>query len=380
MVLQLDQETSEHKRKQVEKKQRFNKRRVEWLIAYMNGELPSLYQMHISEKRNDLLDESQQFTMGKLIQAGIAAKMLLSQEDETITVQDSVSADTPYVIELLMENGITIEELTPQDKKKLRSIMEDAEHARVLFAEKNLGLVSLIAGRRRHLSNTGAVDFDDLVEEGKVGLMIAIDRFDPSMGNMFSTPATWWIDQPIRSYLDSKSKTIRMPTHMNNLYKNIQYALKELRNIYANDADITDEMIAEYCQEHGKDITVEKIQRARAYRRETISYDEAITDKGSSNEKTLADLIESSEDVSNDVINSIGATAEFDRILSLVEDNKKREILRDWYTSDETQDLVILSNVSRKHCLTRERVRQLKSEAEIEIKTKLTKGSAAPTY
>ena len=201
-LIEAEQGQSEHKRKQEEKKQRFNLRRVEWLIAYMNNELPTLYQMHISEKRSDLLDEAQQFAMGKLIQAGIAGKILLAQEDDSIKIQDSVRADIPNIIEILTQHGIESSTLTKQQKKKIRHIVDDSEHARVLFAEKNLGLVSLIAGRRRHLSNTGSVDFDDLVEEGKVGLMIAIDRFDPSMGNMFSTPATWWIDQPIRSYLD----------------------------------------------------------------------------------------------------------------------------------------------------------------------------------
>lgn len=367
----LDDNMSEHKRKQLEKKRRFDEKRVEWLLAYMNSELPSLYAMHISPKRSDVLNEDEQFMLAKLIQAGIAGKMLMKQIDDSIHIQDSVKDSTSYVVSVLKQKGIEAEQLTKAQKRKIYRIIEESEEGRLMFAEKNLGLVSLISGRRRHLSNTGSVDFEDLVGEGKVGLMIAIDRFDPSMGNMFSTPATWWIDQPIRSYLDSKAKMIRMPTHMNNLYKNVQYALKELRNIYVDDSEITDEIISEYCREHGKDISVEKIQQARALRRETISYDDAITDKGSSNEKTLADMIKSNEDVQMTVVDSIGSKAQFDNLLSLIEDNKKREILRDWYSSTEPQELVTLSNVSRKHCLTRERVRQLKAEAEAELRKKL---------
>ena len=365
---------TEHKRQQIEKKTRFNEKRVEWLLAYMHGEKPYFKEMNVSRDRTQVLEIKEQFAMGELIQAGIAAKMLMSKVDDSYRVQSSVSADTDEIVEMLEQEGWGPEALAPRQKRNLRLLIEDAEEARLIFAEKNLGLVSLIAGRRRHSSSAGSVDFDDLVEEGKVGLMKAIDRFDPSMGNKFSTPATWWIDQPIRSYLDSKAKTIRMPTHMNNLYKNIQYALKELRNVYMQDEEITDEMIVEYCREHGKEITVEQIERTREYRRETISYDDAITDKGGSREKTLADMIKSDEDVSGDVVKAIGSSAEFNRLLALVEDHNKRKILRDWYSAKDTPELVVLSNVSRKYGLTRERARQLKNEAETELRAKLTSG------
>ena len=370
---------SQTKEEQEKKKLAFNSARVRWLIGYLEDAMPTFYQMHISPNRNVLLNEDEQFAMGKLIQAGIAGKMVLAdiaehEGTEPEHLQKTISGDKDQVLSLLADAGYSTERFIRDRslRRKLRRTVDDAWNARDLFAEKNLGLVTMIAGRRNRSSNTGAVDFDDLVAEGMNGLMVAIDHFNPDLGNRFSTPAAWWIDQPIRNYLDAKTKTIHMPTHMNNVYKAIYYATKALRDEYADDADITDEMIAEFCQKSGRDnVTVEKIAEARKFRRETVSYDAPLGDGG--NEKTLAELIESEEDVAEGVLDGIGAHEGFNKMLSLVEDDKKREILRDWYSTDETQDVVILSNVSRKHCLTKERVRQLKSEGEAELKAKISK-------
>ena len=371
---------SQTKVEQAKKKLSFNTSRVKWLIEYLEDELPTLYQMHISPNRNVLLNEDEQFAMGKLIQAGIAGKMVQVQmaKDAGETpphLQKTVINEQSQILEILDDAGYPVSKFKEDRRlrRKLDRIVRDADSARNIFAEKNLGLVTMIAGRRNRSSNTGAVDFDDLLAEGMNGLMIAIDHFNPDLGFRFSTPAAWWIDQPIRNYLDAKTKTIHMPTHMNNIYKAIYFATKALRDQYANDAEITDEMIAEFCKKSGRDnVTVEKIQEARKYRRETVSYDVPIGEGSSNNEKTLAELIESEEDVAGSVLDTLDSKTNFNRMLALVEDDKKREILRDWYSTSETQDVVILSNVSRKHCLTRERVRQLKAEGENELREKIS--------
>lgn len=360
---------------QQEKQASFDEARADWLCAYMNGELPNLYQMHISQDHNKQLTADQQIMMGKLIQAGIAAKMLLSTIDDSIHIQDSVSACTDSVVERLSLRGIVPTQMERKQLRKLRQIAADGEQARNLFAEKNLGLVSMLAGRRKRGKSAPINDFEDVVAEGKVGLMVAIDRFDPTRGTMFSTPATCWINQHIYSYLDSKTQTIYMPSHMNSRYKNILTAHNALAAIYNNDSEITDERMSDWLHEHssskaGRSITADQIREARQLRRETISYDVPI---GESNDgsRSLADIIESDEDIAEDVVGTLGSIERFDALVALIGDSRKREILRDWYMCGDQDECVILSNVSRKHCLTRERVKQLKTEAEKELRSKL---------
>lgn len=366
------------KEEQEKKNADFNKQRVVWFDQYMKGIMPNLYDMHINPSREHLLTNDEQIRLAEFIQAGIAAKMLSNYVAESLGeegphLQKTIEKYRDDVVEMLDQAGYPSKMF--EDKKmrrKLNRLVSQGEEARNIFAEKNLGLVTMIAGRRKKISNTaGSVDIDDLIAEGMNGLMIAIDHYNPATGFKFSTPAAWWIEQPIRNYLDSKTKTIHMPTHMNNIYRSIYYAERALRDQYPDDSEITYEKIAEYCQSTGRDITVEKIEDAMKHRRETISYD-APFNENDSNEKSLVELMESDVDVSNDVLEDLGGKDNFNRMLALVEDDKRREILRDWYSSTGMHDLVILSNVSRKHCLTKERVRALKNDGEKELFGKIS--------
>ena len=348
----------------------------------MNGELPPFKQMHIKDIRgkrkndkNGVLSHREQTMVSKLIQAGIAAKVLLSQIDDDIHLQKSIAKDSSQIIDFLENNGYIAKKLSKKTIEQAREILKDSLYARDFFAEKNLGLVNQRAGKRIRMKGYSPDECDEIKEEGKLGLMTAIDKFDPSLGYLFSTPASYWIDQSILSFIDSKTKLIKMPTHMNSLYRNIQYAKKELREQYHDDADITDELIVKWLADHNrliskKPITLEDVQKARILRKETISYE--VGNEENDADLSLIDTIESGERIEENVISQVGAMDSFNALLSLVEDHRKREILRDWYTSSEDQELVVLSNVSRKHCLTKERVKQLKYDAEEEIKRKLT--------
>lgn len=369
------------KEEQAAKKHAFNTTRAEWFDRYMKGTLPGLYELRISTDRNVLLSEEEQMKLAEFIQAGIAGKVLLNKveaargKQEPIHLQKTIASEADQILACLEKEGYSVDKYVDNRRElhKLERLVTQAEKARFVFAEKNLGLVTMLAGRLKKQSNAaGAVDFDDIVAEGMNGLMVAIDHYDPSTGFKFSTPATWWINQPILNYLDSKTKTIHMPSHMNKIYKAIHFAKRALRDQYPNDEDVTNERIAEYCQSKGYDnITVEKIEEAQMYRRETISYDVPFNE-GGSNDKSLSEIIDSGEDISLDVLDKIGGKDNFNRMLALVDDDKKREILRDWYSSKDMHDIVILSNVSRKHCLTKERVRQLKQEGENELFGKIT--------
>lgn len=373
-----DKPRSQTKEEQQKKKTAFNYVRVSLFEDYMNGSSPFIREMNISNKKDQLLTDKEQEKLAKLIQASIPASILMANikalKGEHYHLRSTISKEEQQILSILKEEGYIPSRVAKNRRqmKKMERIIDEGTDARNIFAEKNVRLVKLIANKRKRTSSAAQnVDLDDLVAEGMNGLMVAIDYFNPVMGNKFSTPAAWWIDQPIRNYLDSKTKTIHMPTHMNNIYKSIHYATRALQLQYNDDAEITDERLAEYIQSTGRDITVEKIKEAHKLRRETISYDLPVDDE-SNNGKTIAEMLASDENHAESIVKQLSSRDIFNRLLSLIEDDKKREILRDWYSTEEIRDIVILSNVSRKHCLTKERVRQLKNEAENELKNKIS--------
>jgi RNA polymerase primary sigma factor len=113
--------------------------------------------------------------------------------------------------------------LTPKEEKELAHLIkngskEEGEAARTLFIESNLRLVIKIARSYEFLG----VDFEDLVGEGNIGLMRAVDRFNPSKGAKFSTYASFWIRQRITRTLSNNSQLIRMPVYLKQIYLNIR--------------------------------------------------------------------------------------------------------------------------------------------------------------
>lgn len=360
------------KKKQEERRQQFNADRVAWFLGYMRDELPLIRDIHIFPKHRTPLSQEKQNKLACLIQAGIAGKALLAEHDNTIHIQETIVRDLPTLRELLAAEGMIYDEMDDADIRKARGIVTESESARRIFVEKNMGLVASEVSKTKRKKNIIHIDPEDLIEEGHVGLLKAIDHFNPAFGNKFSTPAYFWINQPIREFLDQKTKAIRMPTHMNSLFKNIAYAEKALREIYADDSQITDEAISEWLIEHGRDVPVEKIKMAKKFRRETLSYDSPLNgNSGDSNQKTIADTLAAPVDIAENVLDAVGAQTSFDQLLALVEDDRKRAILRDWYSGGETLESVILSNVSRKYCLTEERIKQLKKEAEMDLHEQL---------
>jgi len=100
--------------------------------------------------------------------------------------------------------------LTREEEMDLgRRLRGGDAQARSLLIEKNLRLVVSVAKRYRGMG----LPFEDLIQEGNVGLIRAVEKFDPEMGNRFSTYATWWIRQAIGRAIEDKSRTVRLPIH-----------------------------------------------------------------------------------------------------------------------------------------------------------------------
>ena len=141
--------------------------------------------------------------------------------------------------------------LTPEEEIELITAAQNGDNkAREKVINSNLRLVVSIA--KKYHKNAG-MSFLDIVQEGNIGLMKCIDKYDPNAGYRFSTYATWWIRQAISKAIINKSNTIRMPAHMFDLSSKINKASQKLLNDLGREP--TDDEIAQELE-----IKVEKIK------------------------------------------------------------------------------------------------------------------------
>ena len=273
-------------------------------------------------------------------------KVALLNAEEEVDLAKRIEAGlyTTHLVKQMAEEG---KKLTPQQRRDFRWIERDGVRAKNHLLEANLRLVVSLAKRY-----TGrGMAFLDLIQEGNLGLIRAVEKFDYSKGYKFSTYATWWIRQAITRAMADQARTIRIPVHMVEVINKLGRIQRELLQDLGREptpAELAKEM----------DISEEKVMEIQQYAREPISLDQTIGDEGDSQ---LGDFIEDSEAVV--AVDAVSFTLLQDQLGSVLETLSEREAgvvrLRFGLTDGMPRTL---DEIGQVYGVTRERIRQIESK------------------
>ncbi|HLT97679.1 MAG TPA: sigma-70 family RNA polymerase sigma factor [Acidimicrobiia bacterium] len=270
---------------------------------------------------------------------GIGAYPLLTAEDEVRLAKR---------MERGREAARELETTTdPKERARLRALVTAGDRARRDFIQSNLRLVVSIA--KRYPSPN--LSFLDLIQEGNLGLIRAVEKFEYRKGFKFSTYATWWIRQAITRAIADKSRTIRVPVHMIDTITAVQTAENNL--IKRLGRNPTDEEIAE---ESGVELT--KVRDAKRLAPEPVSIFQPVGEDNA----TLGDFIEDTENVSAFDRVVLQLNLESLQIVLKKLDARERRILELRFGLNGTEPAT-LDEVGREFNVTRERIRQIETRA-----------------
>ena len=243
----------------------------------------------------------------------------------------------------------TIPLISVQEEIELADRIKNGdEKARETMITANLRLVVKIA---KEYSNIG-LSLLDLINEGNIGLMKAVERFDPSKGGKLSTYAAWWIKQSIKRALANQSKTIRLPVHMVDRVTQIRKTSAELAERFGRDPT-DDELAAEM------NLPVSRITLLKSVSRKPASLDSPLSDDDGS---TLGEVVPD-EKAANpyERLQSKSLVGDVNRVLAQLEP-READIIRLRFGLEGLEPLT-LEEVGEKIGVTRERVRQLQEQA-----------------
>lgn len=268
------------------------------------------------------------------------------------------------ILSLYLRESGQVALLTLADEVRLAArIKRGCAVARDHMIRANLRLVIKIAREYEYLG----MPLLDLINEGNIGLMRAVEKFDPAKGGKLSTYASLWIRQQIRRALASQGKTIRLPVHIADTIYRLGQAEVQLRNVLGRDA--TDEELAD---ELG--VKVKKISRLRRAAMRPVSLDAPLGDDASS---TVAEVVADESGASP--FENLRDATETKLIHKLVDHLPDREanIIRFRFGLDGGAERT-LEEVGRRFKLTRERIRQLQNLALTKLRRMLEEPSARP--
>jgi RNA polymerase primary sigma factor len=276
-----------------------------------------------------LLDAAQEVDLAKRIEAGV------------------------FAAERLRQAAVAGQVLDRRLGRDLRLIVGDGGRARNHLLEANLRLVVSLAKRY-----TGrGMPFLDLVQEGNLGLIRAVEKFDYVQGYKFSTYATWWIRQALSRALSDQSRTIRIPVHVGELITRLARTRRALLQELGRDATQAELAVA-------MDVTPERVTELQRYGREPVSLDEPLGEEG---DTRLGDLVEdATAAVGFDALNVAFMQAELQNVLATLSDRESGVIRLRFGLADGRPHT--LDEISRVYGVTRERIRQIEAKTMTKLR------------
>ncbi|OFP74732.1 RNA polymerase sigma factor [Actinomyces sp. HMSC065F12] len=267
-----------------------------------------------------LLNAEQEVDLARRIEAGLYAEYKLKNESDT---------------------------MTSKARRELHFIAQDGQNAKNHLLEANLRLVVSLAKRY-----TGrGMQFLDLIQEGNLGLIRAVEKFDYTKGYKFSTYATWWIRQAITRAMADQARTIRIPVHMVEVINKLARVQRQMLQDLGREP--TPEELAKEL-----DMTPEKVVEVQKYGREPISLHTPLGEDGDSE---FGDLIEDSEAVvPADAVSFTLLQEQLHRVLDTLSEREAGVVSMRFGLGDGQPKT--LDEIGKVYGVTRERIRQIESK------------------
>tara|TARA_Y100001968_G_scaffold300189_1_gene311400 strand:- start:583 stop:1542 length:960 start_codon:yes stop_codon:yes gene_type:complete len=281
--------------------------------------------------RVPLLSHEQEITLGRQVQELVSIEQLESDMTEA-------AGERPAPEALAHSAGLTPLQL----KKKVKS----GNRAKERMVAANLRLVVSVAKKYTKRN----MELLDLIQEGTIGLVRGVEKFDPARGYKFSTYAYWWIRQGITRAIAEKSRTIRLPIHITEMLNKLKKGQRELSQQISRTPTITE--LAEYV-----DLPEESVKELMCNARQPMSLEMKLSD---GDDSVLMDLLPGDEDLPSEIIEMDCMKGDLETILEQLPELQSR-VLRLRYGMDG-DDPMSLTGIGRILGISRDRVRNLERD------------------